>query len=128
MCIRDRSCAVDSVCEMVHVDSTTGITSLQPSPKEREVLLLPNPLSSLTPNVTISGNVAGCSYQVMNSIGQVLLQGFLQGNKNDIDVSTLLPGVYLINLSPSPESRTYGTGQALSKGEGGIIRKKLVKL
>jgi len=67
---------------------------------EREVLLSPNPLSSLTPTLSINGEGgSGASYQVMNSIGQVLLQGILQGNKNEIDVSALLPGVYMVVIT-----------------------------
>ena len=94
------------LCGNITYDTVTvwvwPLTSPNPSKGgglEREVMISPNPLSSLTPNVTISGNVAGCSYQVMNSIGQVLLQGVLQGNKNEMDLSGLLPGVYQVVIT-----------------------------
>ena len=95
------------LCGNVTTDTVTvwvwPLTSPNPSKGgglEREALLSPNPLSSLTPTLSINGEgVSGKSYQVMNSIGQVLLQGILQGNKNEIDVSALLPGVYMVVIT-----------------------------
>ena len=95
------------LCGNITYDTVTvwvwPLTSPNPSKGgglDREVLLSPNPLSSLTPTLSINGEgVSGASYQVMNSIGQVLLQGVLQGNKNEVDVSALLPGVYLVVIT-----------------------------
>ena len=94
------------LCGHITYDTVTvyvwplGATS--PCPLQREishVLIAPNPVAALNSTIIVSGDVSGCCYQMMNSIGMVIMQGVLPGNKNEIDVSTLPSGVFILVIT-----------------------------
>jgi uncharacterized protein (TIGR02145 family) len=73
-----------------------------------ELLIYPNPAKE---KIEIIGNLQNTCLEINNLEGDILLQRKLDNNKNSIDISHLLPGIYIIKI--------------ISKQE--TIQKKLIK-
>jgi hypothetical protein len=84
------SCSDTSACQQI---TTVGMNSVQP---KAEISIYPNPVSM---ELTIDSE--GCkgekTFELINSIGQVVLKGSFVG-KTTVQTSDLAPGVYLIKL------------------------------
>jgi len=77
----------------LHVTKNTGIGNL----KEGSVFLYPNPVST-TLYVRIESIHAPLSFQIVNSAGQSIHSGTLFNQEEQIDISSLAPGVYLFHI------------------------------
>ena len=66
----------------------------EPTP-ENDWAIYPNPANG---TITISGNQTG-EYQIANIMGQTLMTGRIDTEKQLINVSTLPAGVYFININ-----------------------------
>jgi uncharacterized delta-60 repeat protein len=76
--------------------SDIGISSFQP----KTTFIYPNPVSNEL-NIEIEGNNGQVNYEILNSIGQVVLKGNLM-DKTTIQTSNFTPGIYLIKLGNLP--------------------------
>ncbi len=89
------------VSEIVCDNSIFAKTTYNPTGIEQELAsnfkLYPNPVSEmLSIEYTISGPV---SVQIFSSLGtQVFVQDFTSGNKIDLNLASLTPGLYVVNL------------------------------
>ncbi len=75
------------------IDCSLG-TSPQPSPKEREVLLWPNPTSK---ELTIN-NGTGCDIGLSDIIGKEVLHAAIVSDKQVLDISDLPNGIYFVRI------------------------------
>lgn len=75
---------------------TSAATSLEEAVASK-INLYPNPSNAV---ITLSGNLdRASSYVITSPTGQTIMTGMLQTNSNEIDISTLSPGVYFIKTS-----------------------------
>jgi len=56
----------------------------------------PNPANGFI-KVNYSGILTSCQYQLLNSLGQVLLSGKIE--QNNIDVSSIHVGIYFLTIT-----------------------------
>ena len=66
--------------------------------------VFPDPLTSLTPALSINGEgAAGFIYKITNVLGKTITAGLLTGNTNTLYLPQLLPGIYILDIT-DPES------------------------
>jgi hypothetical protein len=83
---------------MASDDITITVSPLSVSESTFKPMIYPNPCSG---SFTVEGNA---NYQLINSIGQVVLSGVCEG-KSQIDVQGLQQGVYFLRLSNESGSK-----------------------
>ena len=88
----------DSEGNMASDDITIVVSPLSVSENVFKPMVYPNPSNG---NFTIEGNA---NYQLINSIGQVVLSGVCEG-KSQIDVQGLQQGIYFLHLSNESGSK-----------------------
>jgi len=85
--VTENNCEWTSECFSV---SNVGITSIETS-----FSITPNPFNN---KVTISSDVIGSKYTVLNTNGQVILAGNIIETTTSLDLSALAPGYYYITV------------------------------
>ena len=84
------SCGVNTACHTISiinsVGDVNGLTGLS---------IYPNPA---THEVTIGNAGAGTTLEVYNTVGIRILRTSLKGTKDEVDISNLAPGVYLMRF------------------------------
>jgi hypothetical protein len=93
------------------IDNNTNIfyfTGLSTSFNELKltdkISIYPNPAIN---NLNIEGINGNFNYKIINLLGQVELNGSIKNIDNTIDISTLKPSTYLINLETESGSKMY---------------------
>ena len=82
-------CTDTSVCTQI---TTVGISSAQP----KAISIYPNPVSNEL-NIEIEGNNEQVNFEIINSMGQVVLKGnFVK--KTSVQTNNFAPGVYILKL------------------------------
>ncbi len=93
--MNDGTVCTDSICERIDL---LGVGLY--SNNETSLNIWPNPvketLSVSTGNTSLSG-----TYQVLNILGEIILQGTLSGSKTNIQTSDLKVGLYIIQVQSS---------------------------
>jgi streptogramin lyase len=83
---------VDSV--LIHVDSTSGATNVNPLPvNENHLLIYPNPSNNY---ITLKSLIELGTISIYNSLGEIVLQKRSKNATEQIDVSKLSSGIYTI--------------------------------
>ena len=84
------------VLNIIMVPIATGIDELN----EAEPTIYPNPA---TYNITVNfnSNISDAKYTIINAIGNVVLNGTLNNNQSNIDISNLRPGLYFVKINTS---------------------------
>lgn len=90
-------CSDTSACQQI---TTVGMS---PEQSTAGISIFPNPVSTEFTIETV-GNKGEVSFEMINSIGQVILKGSFVG-KTTVQTSVLAPGVYLIKLG---DDKTFG--------------------
>ena len=75
------------------VINNAGVTSPRPSPKEREVL--PKPARGFV----VVTNSKDCEVVVYDMVGEVVYRGVMVSEEEEVDISGLANGVYLVRVS-----------------------------
>jgi len=90
----------NEVLNIILIPIATNIDEL----KEAEPTIYPNPATN---NITVNfnSNISESEYTIINSIGNIVLNGILNGNQNNIDISRLQPGLHFVKIKTS--SNTY---------------------
>lgn len=86
------SCGSNMYCEELAVGDV-GITEI---PGFAEVSVYPNPA---TQTLTVSGASAGTHLGIYDALGRLMQQSSLKGSKDQIDVSRLASGIYLMRFT-----------------------------
>jgi len=93
------SCAEDSICNTVHVDSALALPLYA---KLGKILISPNPLTDQNSILTITGDdLSGIVYKIRNEVGTIQYTGILKNGKNDINATALNSGIYFLELIDS---------------------------
>jgi hypothetical protein len=71
--------------------TATGIDEIN----NNGINIFPNPASTL---VTIETLKSGLTYQLVNSTGEVVMNGILESSHKQIDISNLSKGIYFLNI------------------------------
>ncbi|MFW5872813.1 MAG: T9SS type A sorting domain-containing protein, partial [bacterium] len=74
--------------------------------KTDDFIVYPNPASN-TLNIKSSNGAVGYSYHLINVTGQVVMKDSVHENLKSLDVSSLTPGVYLININHGRSNFNY---------------------
>jgi hypothetical protein len=90
--------------------SVPCITNL-PEQTESSIAIYPNPVSNKLTIEFADDNFANEEYCIFNVYGQLVLKGEMRSRKNDLDLSTLDDGVYIIDI----------------KGVQSSLRKRIIK-
>ncbi|NEN25845.1 T9SS type A sorting domain-containing protein [Cryomorpha ignava] len=96
------SCGSDSVCIAIDALGPVGIKAINGF---EEIRVYPNPAHDV---VYINNALPGTRIDVINAVGQNLGSNILQSSPSQIDISTLPPGVYLLQLTGIDGKRGYG--------------------
>ncbi|MBK3516100.1 glycosyl hydrolase family 28-related protein [Carboxylicivirga marina] len=83
-------------------DSDTPAATNDEIQKNNEIQVYPNPIDDFV-YVSLSNQAAQCQYRILDLSGRLMQQGFLK--RNQINCSSLRPGVYVLNISS--ESGSY---------------------
>ena len=84
----------------VTVTGTVGIRSN----KVQDILLYPNPVSTSL-NIKLSSNWSyNTNIRLFNAIGSLMIESKMNGNEQQIDVSSLPSGVYFIEIRDGQNS------------------------
>ncbi|NEN25632.1 T9SS type A sorting domain-containing protein [Cryomorpha ignava] len=95
-------CGADSVCITIDALGPVGIKAINGF---EEIRVYPNPAHEV---VYIDNASPGTRIDVINAVGQILHSNSLQSSPSQIDISTLPPGVYLLQLTGNDGKRGYG--------------------
>ncbi|MCW3123918.1 MAG: C-terminal target protein [Flavipsychrobacter sp.] len=96
----------DSTTSAPHIVKvpTVGVTSPQPSPKEREVLrIYPNPVTNV---INIGGLQSDMHYRLLNMVGSVVMEGIVDNGRSVVNVKNVANGVYMLDLTDDEGRRT----------------------
>ena len=95
------ACGADSVCVIVDALGPVGIKAINGF---EEVRVYPNPARDI---VHIGNALPGTRVDVINAVGQNLGSSILQSNNAKINVSSLSPGIYVLQLTGSDGRRGF---------------------
>lgn len=88
---------VDSTNDFIVARYYDGYIGIEESAGTEEVNIYPNPTGGMVSLNTVY--YSGQPYSVLNGSGQILATGLINGNQ--LDLSSLLPGVYYLNIGES---------------------------
>ncbi len=71
------------------------VASVEEDAKELNLSLYPNPANNI---ITVTPVVSKGQYKISNVMGQLITSGILGGQKSFIDISSLSPGIYYLQL------------------------------
>jgi hypothetical protein len=74
---------------VVKLSSTTSIEEEEPS----QLIIYPNPAKNYI-EVSLDNNYRGEQFIIYNSLGQMVISGYIESEKNQIDISGLTMGLY----------------------------------
>jgi hypothetical protein len=93
--VNDGTVCTDSICKTVDLIGV-GIFSNN----ETSINIWPNPVKE-TLNLSAGDQPLNGTYQVVNLLGEIMLQGRLSGSKTSIQTSDLAVGLYMIQIHSS---------------------------
>ena len=73
---------------------------------EDDILLFPNPTTGMI-NIPVLESLSMNAFQVLNTSGQVLLEGKLTNDQNQIDLEGLENGIYFIRFISESTTRQF---------------------
>ena len=95
------SCGSDSVCIAIDALGPVGLKSIKGF---EEIRLYPNPAHEA---VYLDNALPGTRIDVINAVGQNFGSSILQSSEGKIDISSLPPGVYLLQLTDKLGEKGY---------------------
>jgi len=90
VCLTVFTCDSGTYCS--YIQTTTGVPTIT---WMENVTVYPNPVRD---QLFIEGAENGTRFELINIVGQHLLSGLITDNKQSINVSNLIPGMYIIQL------------------------------
>lgn len=94
-------CGADSVCITFEAEGPVGVQSINGF---EEIRVYPNPAREF---LTVNHASPGSRMEVINAVGQHLQSTFLNASPEQIDVSNLPAGIYLLQLTDRNGKRGY---------------------
>lgn len=95
-------CGPDSVCITIDALGPVGVKAIEGF---ENILLYPNPAKDM---LTIDNATPGTRVAVINAVGQQMQSALLLSNTSQLDISSLPPGVYLLQLTDGDGRTGYG--------------------
>jgi hypothetical protein len=85
-------------CDEIYQQLHNGIEGDDPSTDSGTLTVYPNPTNSVLTIQHSAFNIPNSSFRITNLMGQTLLQGSINTENQQIDISTLPAGMYFINV------------------------------
>jgi hypothetical protein len=92
-------CGTDTACRAITVTTVT-VTTLQPQPDV--IQAHPNPSAG---NIIITGITQPTTYQLHNAVGHTVAEGIMAAGTNQLNITTLPPGIYLLDMQTQTGQR-----------------------